>query len=173
MSETSLATMVLERAERYGPKRAFLSKRRGRWEDISWQLVGSKIIRAAQGLAALNFRAGDRLAILAENRPEWPVIDLACLFLGGVDVPLYLTSPPQDSAYILKDAGVTFVAVSGREQLAKILQIARDLPSLSHLVLLDDDGPKEDTRLGQLPALGLDGLLALGERRGGAITASY
>jgi long-chain acyl-CoA synthetase len=168
MSETSLATMVLERAGRYGPKRAFLSKHRGRWEDISWQQVGNTIIRAAQGLAALNFRAGDRLAILAENRPEWLMIDIACLFLGGIDVPLYLTSPLQDSAYVLKDAGVTFVAVSGREQLAKILQIARDLPSLSHLVLLDDDSPKEATRLGQLPALGLNGLLALGERHGGS-----
>ena len=167
MRETSLATMVLGRAERYGLKRVLLSKQNGRWGEISWQTLGSKITRAAQGLAALGFRAGDRLAILAENRPEWPIIDLASLFLGGVDVPLYLTSPPKDTAYILKDAGVTFVAVSGQEQLTKVLKIARDLPTLSYLLLLDDDGPKEETRLGRLPALGLDGLLAQGERQGG------
>ncbi|MGH7962822.1 MAG: AMP-dependent synthetase/ligase, partial [Candidatus Binatia bacterium] len=166
MDETSLTTMILERAERYGDKRALLSKRDGRWEEISWRTLGSKITRTAQGLAALGFRAGDRLAILAENRPEWPIIDLACLFLGGVDVPLYLTSPPQDLAYILKDAGVTFIAVSGREQLAKILKIAGDLPGLSHLVLLDD-GPAEETHLGHLPALGINGVLARGERHGG------
>src|SRR5207249_2073672 len=65
------------------------------------------------------------------------------------------------------DAGVTFVAVSGREQLAKILQIAGDLPTLSYLLLLDD-GPKEETHLGQLPALGMDGLFARGEQHGGA-----
>src|SRR5437867_2546945 len=167
MGETSLAMMVLERAARYGTKRALLRKREGRWEETSWQTLGSKITRAAQGLAALGFHAGDRLAMLAENRPEWPIIDLACLFLGGVDVPLYLTSPPQDLAYILKDAGVTFIAVSGREQLAKILTIAGDLPALSYLLLLDN-GPKDETRLGQLPALGLDGLCARGERHGGA-----
>ena len=167
MGETSLAMMVLERAARYGTKRVLLRKREGRWEETSWQTLGSKITRAAQGLAALGFRAGDRLAILAENRPEWPIIDLACLFLGGVDVPLYLTSPPQDLAYILKDAGVTFIAVSGREQLAKILTIAGDLPALSYLLLLDN-GPKDETRLGQLPALGLDGLCARGEQHGGA-----
>jgi long-chain acyl-CoA synthetase len=166
MSETSLALMVLERAERYGSKRALLSKRERHWEEISWQTLGTTITRAAQGLAALGFRVGDRLAILAENRPEWPIIDLACLFLGGVDVPLYLTSPAADIAYILKDAGATFVAVSGREQLAKILKIAGDLPALSYLLLLDD-GPKEKTRLGQLPALGFDGLLAHGEQHGG------
>jgi long-chain acyl-CoA synthetase len=167
MRETSLATMILERAERYGSKRAMLNKRSGKWEEISWQTLASKITRAAQGLVSLGFRAGDRLAILAENRPEWPIIDLACLFLGGVDVPLYLTSPPTDTTYILKDAGVTFVAVSGREQLAKVLKIAGDLPSLSHLLLLDE-GPKEETRLGQLPAIGLDGLLARGEQQGGS-----
>jgi long-chain acyl-CoA synthetase len=166
MRETSLAAMVLERAERYGAKRALTSKRGGHWEDTSWQMFGDKITRAAQGLAALGFRAGDRLAILAENRPEWPIIDLACLFLGGVDVPLYLTSPPADLAYILKDSGSTFIAVSGREQLAKILKIAGDLPTLSYLLLLDE-GSKEETRLGQLPTLGLEGLLAKGERLGG------
>ena len=166
MRETSLAAMVLEQAERYGTKRALVNKRGGHWEDTSWQMLGDKITRAAQGLAALGFRAGDRLAILAENRPEWPIIDLACLFLGGVDVPLYLTSPPADLAYILKDSGSTFIAVSGREQLAKILKIAGDLPALSYLLLLDE-GSKEETRLGQLPTLGLTGLLAKGERQGG------
>ena len=167
MGETSLATMVLERVERYGTRRALLSKQREGWEELSWQTFGDKIVRAAQGLAALGFRAGDRLAILAENRPEWPIIDLACLYLGGVDVPLYLTSTPKDTAYILKDAGATFVALSGREQLAKILKIAGDLPDLSYLLLLDD-GPQEETRLGQLPALSLAGLLARGERNGAA-----
>ena len=143
------------------------ANRHGRWEELSWQTFGHKIVCAAQGLAALGFRAGHRLAILAENRPEWPIIDLACLYLGGVDVPLYLTSTPKDTAYILKDAGVTFVALSGREQLAKILKIAGDLPDLAYLLLLDD-GPQEETRLGQLPALSLAGLLARGERNRGA-----
>lgn len=166
MRESSLATMILERAERYGDKRAMVDKHQGRWEDISWRSLAEKIVRAAQGLAALGFRAGDRLAIAAENRPEWAIIDLACLFLGGVDVPLYLTSPPTDMAYILKDAGVTFIALSGREQLAKVLKIAGDLPTLAYLLLLDE-GPKEETRLGKLPSLGLNGLFARGEQQGG------
>ena len=166
MTETSLATLMLERADRYGAKRALLYKRDKQWEEISWQTFGERIVQAAKGLAALGFRTGDRLAILAENRPEWPIIDLACLYLGGVDVPLYLTSTPKDTTYILNDAGVTFVAVSGREQLAKVLKISGSLPTLTHLLLLDN-GPKEETRLGQLPTIGLEGLYAYGERLGG------
>jgi acyl-CoA synthetase (AMP-forming)/AMP-acid ligase II len=59
----------------------------------------TKIVCVAQGLFALGFRPGDRLAILAENDPEWAIIDLACLYLGGVDVPLYLTSPITEGKY--------------------------------------------------------------------------
>ncbi len=166
MRETSLATMILQRAERYGSKRVMRSKRHGQWHDISWQKLAEQIVRAAQGLTALGFRPGDRLAILADNHPEWVIIDLACLYLGGVDVPLYLTSPATDLTYILKDAGVTFLAVSGRDSLAKALKISSDLPVLKYLLLLDE-GPKEEMRLGQLPSMSLDGLLALGESTGG------
>ena len=163
MRETSLATMILQRAERYGTKPAMRMKRHGQWENVSWQTLGEKIVRAAQGLSALGFRPGDRLAILADNRPEWAIIDLACLYLGGVDVPLYLTSPIPDLTHMIKDAGVTFMAVSGREPLAKALKIAGDFPSLSHLLLLDE-GSHEETRLGQLSSLSLDGLIARGEK---------
>ncbi|MBM4257231.1 MAG: long-chain fatty acid--CoA ligase [Deltaproteobacteria bacterium] len=167
MRETSLATMILQRSERYGTKPAMRTKQHGHWQDLSWQSLGKKIVRTAQGLTALGFRPGDRLAILADNHPEWAIIDLACLYLGGVDVPLYLTSPVTDLTYIMKDAGVTFLAVSGREPLAKALKIASDLPTLTHLILLDE-GPKEETRLGQLPSLSLDGVMARGETSGGS-----
>ncbi|HXG21769.1 MAG TPA: long-chain fatty acid--CoA ligase [Methylomirabilota bacterium] len=167
MRETSLATMILERVEQYETKRVFMHKHEKQWKDLSWRVFGERIIHAAKGLASLGFRSGDRLAILAENRLEWPIIDLACLYLGGVDVPLYLTSTPKDTTYILKDAGVTFVAVSGREQLAKVLKIAGDLPALTHLILLDN-GPKDATRLGQLPAVGIYGLYARGEQQSGS-----
>ena len=167
MRETSLAAMILQRAERYGTKPAMRAKRHGRWEDLSWQTLGEKVVRAAHGLTALGFRPGDRLAILADNHPEWAIIDLACLYLGGVDVPLYLTSPVSDLTYILQDAGVSFLAVSGREPLAKASKLASDLPALSHLLLLDE-GPNEETRLGRLPTISLNGLLARGEKSGGS-----
>ena len=103
------------------------------------------------------------MALLAENQPEWPIMDLACLHLGGVDVPLYLSSPGQDLAYILKDSGASFIAVSGRGQLEKILQIAPDLPELSHLVVLDPEDQPLD--YGQLRGCRFAELLALGERQ--------
>ena len=168
MSDTSLASMILDRAKQYGPKCMFMRKRGTTWEDISWQQFGDQIVRAAQGLAALGFQHGDRLAILADNRPEWPLIDLACLFLGGVDVPLYLTSHPKDLAYILNDAGVTFLAIAGDDQRKNIGHIAADVPQLSHVIHLDSETTPESGQLAHIRALNLAQLLTLGEKSGGA-----
>ena len=164
MNHTSLSTMVLDQAKKYGSRRVFMRKRRGSWEDISWQTLAEQITQAAHGLASLGFKTGDRLAILAENQPEWPIIDLACLYLGGVDVPLYLSSPAQDLAYILKDAGVTIIAVSGHGQRERILQIASDLPALSHVLLLDEDEQTQPLDFGSLSVCHFAELLAAGEQ---------
>lgn len=163
MSDTSLASMILDRAAKYGSRRVFLRKLDNSWEDISWQQFGDRIVRAARGLAALGFQPGDRLAILADNRPEWPLIDLACLYLGGVDVPLYLTSSPDDLAYILNDAGACVLAVAGDDQRQKIAQIASEVSSLKHVIHLDTDSAPDISLPSRLTALSLTDLLASGE----------
>ncbi len=164
MGDTSLASMILDRAVRYGSRRVFLHKRGSSWEDISWQQFGDQIVSAARGLADLGFQPGDRLAILADNRPEWPLLDLACLYLGGVDVPLYLTSPPDDLAYILNDAGASVLAVAGDDQRQKVAQIASEVPSLKQLIHLDADSAPDIGLPNHLTALSLTDLLASGER---------
>ena len=163
MGDTSLASMILDRAARYGSRRVFLRKRNSSWEDISWQQFGDQIVRAARGLAASGFQPGDRLAILADNRPEWPLLDLACLYLGGVDVPLYLTSPPDDLAYILNDAGASVLAVAGDDQRQKIAQIASEVPSLRQVIHLDTDSAPDAGLPNRLAALSLTDLLASGD----------
>ncbi len=167
MGDTSLTSMILDRAARYGSRRVFLRKRGSSWEDISWQQFGDQIVRAARGLAALGFQPGDRLAILADNRPEWPLLDLACLYLGGVDVPLYLTSPPDDLAYILNDAGASVLAVAGDDQRQKIAQIASEVPSLGQVIHLDTDSAPDAGLPNRLTALSLTDLLASGEHSSG------
>ncbi len=163
MGDASLASMILDRAARYGSRRVFLRKHGNSWEDMSWQQLGDQIVRTARGLAALGFRPGDRLAILADNRPEWPLVDLACLYLGGVDVPLYLTSPPDDLAYILNDAGASVLAVAGDDQRQKVAPIASAVPSLKQLIHLDT-APAPDLGLpSHLATLSLADLLAGGE----------
>ena len=162
MQYHSLATLVLERVQEFDSRRVFVHKRGNQWEDVSWRTFGKDIIAAAKGLATLGFKEGDRLAILAENGPAWPTIDLACLYLGGVDVPLYLTSHPKDLTYILNDSGATVLAVDGDDQRAKLTTIAGEIPGVRHIVQLDAEAAPTVNQFAGIPSLTLLELIAKG-----------
>ena len=82
-------------------------------------------------------------------------------------MPLYLTSPPDDLAYILNDAGASVLAVAGDDQRQKVAQIASEVPSLRQLIHLDTDSAPDIGLPDRLTALSLTDLLAAGERSTG------
>ena len=61
----------------------------GAYADISYAEFRRKVFLFAHGLASLGIRKGDMVAIVAENRPEWIVADMAIVCLGAVSVPVY------------------------------------------------------------------------------------
>jgi long-chain acyl-CoA synthetase len=94
-------------------------------------------------LAGWGVGKGDRVAMICENRWEWPVVDFAVLALGAVDVPLYPTLTAEQVGYMLRDSGAKVVVVSSKEQYEKV-RAAGELPGLEHVVVMDRmDGPKE------------------------------
>jgi long-chain acyl-CoA synthetase len=112
------------------------------------------------GLAALGMAAGDRVAIVAESRPEWLMTDLAVLAAGAVTVPVYPTLSYAQVRYILADCGAKAAVVSTREQLTKIQKIRHELPELGAVILIDGwletDSPS---------TLSFEGLMARGHQR--------
>ena len=94
----------------------------------------------AARLAAWGVAKGDRVALLSENRWEWPVTDFAVLALGAVDVPLYMTLTAEQVGYMLRDSGAKVAVVSSWEQVEK-LRAAGELPALEHMVVMDADPP--------------------------------
>ena len=97
------------------------------------------------GLGALGIEAGDRVAILSDSRPEWMMADLAILTRGGVTVPIYPTLPPSQVRYILADSNASAIVAANEEQAAKVRAVWDELPGLRALVVMDMDGPVEDT----------------------------
>src|SRR5205085_4200025 len=92
----------------------------GQWVGISARQLYSRVVTTARALAQWGVRKGDRVAIMAENRPEWAVVDFACLALGIADVPIYPTHTADQAAFILKDSGARVAFVSSQEQLEKL-----------------------------------------------------
>lgn len=109
---------------------------KGEWKSITSEALYGRVRALAEVLQSWGIVKGDRVAILSENRWEWPVADFATLAIGAVDVPLYPTLTPEQIGYMLRDSGAKVAVVSSIEQYDK-LQYAGDLPALEHVIVMD------------------------------------
>ncbi len=122
---------------------------RGDRVSISWRDYGERVRRLAAGLAGLGVRAGDSVAILLTNRPEFNLIDTAAMHLGAVPFSMYPTSAPDQLRYLLGDAGAR-VAVT-ETALLPLFWAGAAGTSVDTIVLVD--GEADGTRtLAQLEA---------------------
>ena len=97
--------------------------------SLTWGELRERVDALAGGLAALGVQRGDTVALMLSNRPEFHLADLAVMSLGAVPFSIYLTSAPEQIAYVVQDAGAK-VAIVEEEYLAK-------LPELEHIVVLE------------------------------------
>ena len=117
------------------------------WTNLSGTDVIEKIKRIALGLASLGVKAGDRIAIISENRPEWSLTDLAILSLRAVNVPIYTTQAVEQIRYILEDSGAKILFISGQKLLKHAAKAIESVERLEKLVFFDGDAaPEGDSR---------------------------
>ncbi len=114
----------------------------GAWKPITSAEVYGRVRALAAAFADWRVGKGDRVALLSENRWEWPVTDYAVLALGAIDVPLYMTLTVEQVGYMLRDSGAKVAVVSNREQYEKVLA-AGELPALEHVVMMDQPAEKQ------------------------------
>jgi long-chain acyl-CoA synthetase len=117
--------------------RLMLHRQSGQWLPISSREFGQRVRRTARALDGWGIKAGDRVAILSENRPEWPVADMATLLLQAVTVPLYTTLTPEQTAFVLNDAGCRVIFLSSDQQLHKVLSILPQT-AIERIVVMDE-----------------------------------
>ena len=101
----NLVRLFLDQAARQGDKPFIWAKRHNAWQAWSWKQAEAEMRRIAAGLAGLGIRPGDRVALVAENRPEWVIADLAIMATGAIAVPAYVTNTVDDHRHILSNAG--------------------------------------------------------------------
>jgi long-chain acyl-CoA synthetase len=117
---------------------ALLHRVDGRWVPLSHRDILERVRRIALGLRTLDVRRGDRVVIFSENRPEWALVDWACLASGIVDVPLYATLPAEQLPYLFTDSGAVVAFTSTPEQAEKVASIRAQAPALRRVVVFDD-----------------------------------
>ena len=120
-----------------------------------WQRYGEVVDQLAAAFINWGIVPGDRVAILATNRWEWQVSDVATLMVGAVSVPIYPTSSAQQVSYILGHSEARLCVVGNADLLGKVL--TQQEPALEHVVMFDVGRGVSDRRETARPTLELFG----------------
>jgi len=126
-----------ERVRNSPDKVALRFKRGGEWQDITWRGYGDTVRRAAKALLSLGYDHSDKISLLSGNRPEWHIIDVASMALGGATAAIYATNSPEQVAYIVEHSDSKFAFVDSNEQLEKILKMRSELPRLQKVIVFE------------------------------------
>ncbi len=124
--------------ESLGKPDLHLYKKGGVWLPISSKEFVDRVKWLSCGLETLGVRPGDRIALLSENRPEWPAIDFACQCFGATLVPIFPTMVASQADYLLNDSGSVVAFASTQDQAQKVLDAKPNCPGLKHVVVLDE-----------------------------------
>jgi long-chain acyl-CoA synthetase len=116
------------------------------WKPITSQQMYGRVRAMVELLQSWGIKRGDRVALVSENRWEWPVVDFAVLAIGAIDVPLYQTLTPEQMGFILRDAGARAIILSSKQQFQKLVG-AGEIPTLEHVAVMDEGSLENTTSL--------------------------
>jgi long-chain acyl-CoA synthetase len=133
----NLVSMFFARAEEQGDKPFLSAKQEGVWTAISWREAAQTVSRLAAALQRLGLKAGERVMLVSENRPEWLLSDLGIMAAGCVTVPTYTTNTERDHQHILDDSGAQAVIVSTPKLARTLLPAAIRSSNCEHVIGID------------------------------------
>jgi fatty-acyl-CoA synthase len=124
---------------------------------LSYAQVDARSSSLAAAMAELGLGAGDRIAIILPNRPEWIVALLACAKLGAVVVPVNPRLNYHELKYQLRhaeaSAAFTVEQYDGIDFLQYFEDVWAELPDLQYLVTVGDEELWYDDRIFQFEDL--------------------
>jgi long-chain acyl-CoA synthetase len=133
----SLPAMFYAHAAQRGARPFLQAKRDGAYRPIAWSEAARQVGALSRGLRLLGLEPGDRVALVAENRPEWVIADLAVMAAGGITVPAYTTNTVEDHRHILANSGARIVIVSTPALAQRVIPAADPVTSVEHVVTIE------------------------------------
>ncbi|MGH7030943.1 MAG: AMP-dependent synthetase/ligase, partial [Stellaceae bacterium] len=133
----SLPAMFFEQADRLGDRPFLWAKHDRRYRSMTWAAAARDVRRLARGLRALGIGPGERVALVAENRPEWVIADLAIISAGAITVPAYVTNTVEDHRHVFATSGAHAVIVSRPALSARVLAAANQVDSVHTVIAIE------------------------------------
>ncbi|WP_103030520.1 AMP-dependent synthetase/ligase [Salinibacter altiplanensis] len=139
----TIPDLLYEATDAYENPQALNQPTEEGWVPMSLDRFRQRAEETALGLRALGLNRGTKVALLLESDVHYCVVDMGCLIGGLIDVPLYLSSAPEQMQYVVDHAGAEVLVVSNPKRLD---QAAAWLPNLPRIetVIVCDPGPEAD-----------------------------
>ncbi|NBC19205.1 MAG: AMP-binding protein [Bacteroidetes bacterium] len=119
----------------------------GTWTPYSldaFRLISEEL---ALGFLDLGLDRGDRVGFYLDSDVYFCLADMGCLLAGIIDVPIYLSSAPEMTQYVLDHAEVKAMCVADVERLNELAELLPELPRIQTIIL----ARKETDDLPSLP----------------------
>ena len=141
MSDQTLLDVFSRAAVSY-PKQFFHTKDRHKYyRSTSFAELHRRAKLVALELISLSVNMGDNVAVIADNRQEWLITDMAIQIAGGVCVPRGSDSSANEIRYILEHCGAKIVFIEHLRLYKKIAEILSELKV--KVFVLDPEFPKD------------------------------
>lgn len=127
----------LTTAKRAPDTPAFFVRAASGWVPTDWAALRAQVQAAARGLVALAVQPGERISILAYNRPEWVILDLAAMMVGAVPIGIYFTAATSEIAFIVQDSGSVLLAAENQVQYEKFAGRRSELGTLRRVIMME------------------------------------
>ena len=157
MQET-LPQMILRQAAVNPTRPALRRKLDGQYRDITWEQMTKAVLRFGNALLAFGLRAGDRVAIMAANGPEWVYADQGTMAAGGITVPIYQNEGLDGILHIINDSGCRLLFLQSPLTARELAVRISEIPTLERVITLEG-------RMDYLRFQTLADFLAAGESR--------
>ncbi len=113
------------------------------WRTLTWRDLRETALDVAAALVEIGVAPGDTVALMASNRMEHVLADIAAVHAGATPMSIYATLSPDQVTYVAAHSEPSVVVVEGADQLARWLPAINAAGGLKTVVVLDAEAVPE------------------------------
>lgn len=137
----NLVELMEQAVDKFGNNRLFGTKNtQGDYEWVTYKEVGKRINNLRGGLSILGIGIDDAVGIIANNRTEWLIGEIASQGLLSRWVPMYESELPSVWKYIIRDAEVKVLFVSKPGIYEQVKGYIDEIKTLEKIFLIEGEG---------------------------------
>ncbi|NNE96629.1 MAG: long-chain fatty acid--CoA ligase [Acidimicrobiales bacterium] len=126
---------------------AYRDKVTGSWRETTWAEYNELVGKTSKALMKMGVGDGDVVSILGNNRPEWTLMLLGAMGVGGVGAGIYASNSPEEVSYIVNHSESKVIIVEDMGQYEKVKAEWHKTPSLANVVMMEGAEQPDDDRV--------------------------